>query len=350
MKDIDIKKNTFGVLADGSEVHLYTISNGKMSFSVSDFGCIITSIILPDAKKNKTVDVALGMSTLDGFVLNQETFGAVVGRFANRIGGASFKLNGKTYQLDKNDNKINTLHGGFERWDKKMWNAKQVEGEYGVGVCFSRMSPDGEQGFPGNLNVSVSYFLNDKNDISIVYEADTDQPTPVNFTNHSYFNLLGQEGGSINGHLLKMNCSHYLEVNDELIPTGKKINVTGTPYDFTQAKRIGDDIDKVGVGYDHCYCVDGYQDDGDLKVIAEVEEPESGRKMIVRSTMPGIQFYTGNYIENIKGKNGFVYHRHDALCLETEAFPDAPNKSDFPKCILEPGKKYSSVTQYAFMF
>ena len=346
---IKIKKSRYGLLSDGKKVHLYTISNGKMQFSVTDYGCIITSILLPDGKKG-CVDVALGFSTLEGFVNNDASFGAVVGRFANRIGGASFSLDGTTYSLDKNDNKVNTLHGGFDRWDKIVWKVEKVSNDYGAGVKFTHKSPDGEQGFPGNGVFSVTYTLNADNDLTLLYEGEVDKACPVNLTNHSYFNLAGQNSGSIGGHSLQMNCSRYLEVDSELIPTGKCIDVKGTPYDFTTKKRIGDGLPSVGVGYDHCFCVDGYADDGALRTIATLEEPESGRKMIVRSTLPGVQFYSGNYIENIKGKNGFVYHAHDALCLETEAYPDAPNKVDFPSSIVRPGQKYNQVTQYAFVF
>ncbi len=345
---LKIEKRRFGLLSDGTKVHLYTISNGKMSVSVSDYGCIITSIIIPDKNRKRNIDVTLGFSTLEGWIQNHESFGAVVGRFANRIGGASFSIDGVKYELDKNDNKVNTLHGGFDRWDKVMWKASRISNEYGIGIKFTRKSPDGEQGFPGNAKISVSYTLNNKNEITIVYDGECDKATPINLTNHSYFNLKGQNGGSVETHKLTMRCSEYLDVDKNLIPTGKRVPVAGTPYDFTNQKLIGKDLDKVGAGYDNCYCVDGFTNDGSLKTVAEVED--EGRKMTVKTTLPGIQLYTGNYIENINGKNGFVYHAHGAVCLETEAFPDAPNKSDFPSCIVRPDDRYHEVTQYSFVF
>ena len=349
MVGIKVKKSRYGLLSDGKKVHLYTVSNGRMSFSVTDYGCIITSIIVPD-KKKKNVDVTLGFSTLDGFITNTSSFGAIVGRFANRIGGASFNLEGKTYTLDKNDNGINTLHGGFDRWDKEVWSARKIKTSYGGGVEFTKRSRDGEQGFPGNVDFSIIYTLNENNEITLEYRGITDKATPINITNHAYFNLKGHDGGSVADQKLKLYCSNYLEVDDKLIPTGKIINVSGTPFDFTKEKIIGVDLDKVGVGYDHCFCIDDFKDDGKLRMAAEVEDPASGRKMIVKTTKPGIQFYAGNFINNIQGKNGFIYNKHDGLCLETEAYPDAPNKSSFPSSIVYPDKEYHQVTQYAFVF
>ena len=349
MTGMKIKKNRFGLLADGTKVHLYTISNGKMSVSVTDYGCIITSIIVPD-KVQKKVDLTLGFSTCDGFINDTVCFGALIGRFANRIGGASFSIDGQKYGLDKNDNGVNTLHGGFLRWEKKVWDAKAVETPYGDGICFSRRSSDGEQGFPGNVDVSVTYTLNSMNDLTLEYEATTDKATPINITNHAYFNLKGHNGGSVADQLLTLNCPNYLEVDDKLIPTGSLLPVEKTPFDFRSAKLIGADLDKVGVGYDHCFCIDSYKNDGRLRLAAVVEDPASKRRMEVRTTQPGIQFYAGNYIEGIRGKDGFVYHNHDALCLETEAYPDAPNKESFPSAIGRPNEKYHQLTQYSFKF
>ncbi len=349
MAGMKITKNRFGLLSDGTKVHLYTVSNGKMSVSMTDYGCTLTSILLP-ARKGRMVDVVLGFSTLDGVVRDTCSFGSIVGRFANRIGGASFVLNGVKYELDKNDNGVNTLHGGFDRWEKKVWKAKRIKTEHGAGIQFSRRSPDGEQGFPGAMKVTVTYTLSDDNVLTLAYNAVADRPTPVNLTNHAYFNLKGHNGGSVADQKIKLNCSRYLAVDDKLIPTGVLNDVAGTPYDFTHSRLIGEDLGKVGVGYDHCYCVDGYVPDGSLRDIAEVEDPASGRKMLVRSTLPGVQFYTGNYIEGISGKDGIVYHKHGALCLETEDFPDAPNKASFPPVILSPDKPYHQITQYAFKF
>ncbi len=347
-KGLKIVKGRFGLLADGTKVHLYTLSNGKMSVSVTDYGCVITSIVIPDKKHKRHLDVALGCSTLDGFIQNHETFGGVVGRFANRIGGASFTIDGIKYELDKNDNGVNTLHGGFSRWDKKVWKAKRIANEYGIGIKLTRKSPDGEQGFPGNAKVSVSYLLNERNDLTIIYKATSDKATPFNMTNHSYFNLNGHSSGSIEGHKIQMNCSKYLEVDAQLIPTGKQIDVAGTPYDFRASRALGEDMAKVGDGYDNCYCVDGA--DGSMKTIAVLESDDGSRKMTVRGTQPGVQLYTGNFLKNINGKDGAVYQCHDAVCLETQDYPDAPNKDSFPNSILRPGETYRHVTQYSFMF
>lgn len=349
MSAVSVKKNKFGLLSDGTKVHLFTVSNGKMSFSCSDYGCTVTSIILP-AKGGSQVDVLLGYSSLEGFLNSDLCFGTVVGRFANRIGNASFTLDGVRYQLDKNDAGINTLHGGFDRYEKKMWKAKKVSSRFGKGVRFTRLSPDGEQGFPGNVNISVSYYLNESNTITMEYHASTDKATPLNLTNHAYFNLKGYNGGDISSHLLSMDCGHYLEVDKNLIPTGTLVPVTDTPYDFTKAKAMGKDIDSVGYGYDNCYVLSHPATTEEPVLFASVTEPESGRKMHVSTTMPGVQFYTANWIDGEKGKQGVSYVKHGAFCLETQFFPDSPNKASFPNCILRPGQDAHTVTQYSFEF
>lgn len=347
MGKLNLKKNVFGVLSDGTEVHLYTISNGKMSFSATDYGCTITSILLPAANGTK-VDVLLGYSSLEGFLNSGLCFGTIVGRFANRIGNAEFTLDGKKYTTDKNDGK-NTLHGGFDRYEKKMWDAREVETEAGLGIEFTRTSYDGEQGFPGNLKLSVTYTLNENNTVTLDYKAVTDSPTPVNLTNHAYFNLKGYNGGSVEDQELMLTCPEYLEVGKDLIPTGKKLSVKGTAFDFTEPKLIGKDIAKTGVGYDHCYCL--AETDSEKPVhFATVKDPSSGRKMHVATTQPGCQFYSANYIEGVQGKQGFIHHNHEALCLETQAYPDAPNKDNFPDSILRPGDEYHQITEYTFEF
>ena len=349
MRISKLKKSRYGLLSDGTKIHLFTISNGKMSVSVTNYGAILTSILLP-AKGGGDVDVLLGFSTLDGFIRDDCSFGATVGRFANRIGGASFTLDGVKYDLDKNDNGENMLHGGFDRWEKKVWKAKKVKTENGIGVKFTHISPDGEQKFPGTVKASVTYTLSEDNALTIEYEAETDKPTPINLTNHAYFNLKGYAGGSIEDQELQMFCSKYVEPSDKLIPTGKLIDVEGTPYDFKKPHFIGRDIAKTGMGYDHCYCIDGFTPEKKLNLAAIVKDPASGRKMVVKTTEPGVQLYTANFLNNVHGKNGFVYQKHGALCLEAEAYPDSPNKSEFPSCIVRPGEKYRQVTQYAFEF
>lgn len=349
-----INKAKFGVLSDGTKIQLYTISNGSMSFSCMNYGCTLTSIVLNNKDGSKT-DVLLGFSTLEGYINNNCCFGAFVGRFANRIGKASFTLDGKKYHLDKNDGP-NCLHGGFNGYDKKVWNAKVIEEKKYCGVKFTRLSPDGEQGFPGNLKLSVTYLLDENNNLSCTYTAETDKATPVNLTNHAYFNLAGS--GSIESHTLKMNSLKVLEVSPKLIPTGKLLDVKDTPFDFTQEKTIGRDIAQTAVGYDHCFVTEKYDsenkncgvpvDDDDLVEFAVLKDPSTKHEMSVFTNLPGCQLYTGNFIKGIQGKNGKIYENHEAYCLETQTFPDSPNKPDFPSCILEPGKKMKAVTVYQF--
>ena len=349
MSTLNIKDNNFGLLANDESVRLFTISNGKMSVSVSDFGPTLTSILLPCAS-NRFVDVLLGFSTLEGFVQDDCSFGTGIGRYANRIGNAAFELDGKQFKLDKNDSD-RTLHGGFDRWEKKIWKAEQVSTKYGQGISFSRVSPDGEQGFPGNLDVKQIITLNDDNAITLEYIASTDAPTVINLTNHAYFNLKGYNGGTVYDQELVLNCDSVLETEaTSPLPTGKKIPVAGTPFDFTKPKLIGKDIDQVPPGYDHCYCLTDYKADGKLLDMGYVKDPASGRTMSVKTDQPGVQLYTGNYIEGKTGKNGFVYHRHGALCLETQDFPNAPNEPSFPSTVLRPGEEYHRVTQYCFSF
>lgn len=350
---MEIKKECFGTLCNGTVASIYTISNEKMSFSVTDYGCIITSIILPDGKGGK-VDVALGYSTLAGYTTGVISFGAIVGRFANRIGNACFTVEGKEYTLDVNSGKNDSLHGGFFRYDKVVWDSKIVSTKNGLGVSFKRTSHDMEQGYPGNLDCEVIYTLNEENQIYMEYNCTTDKATPVNLTNHSYFNLAGR--GTTLNHLMQLKCPSYLEVDEYLIPTGKLIPVEGTVFDFRTPKTIGKDIEKVAPGYDHCYVTEAYKSgmksafSGEMREIAVVTEPVSGRKMCVYSDQIGIQFYAGNYLDNELGKDGMHYQNHDAFCLETQCFPDTPNKKNFPSCILSPGEKYSAHTIYEFSF
>lgn len=348
------KKRKFGLLCDGTKVHLYTIKNKNMSFSCSDYGCTLTSIVLNNPDGTKT-DVLLGFSTLEGWLNTKYCFGTVVGRFANRIGNAEFELDGVKYPLDKNDGP-NTLHGGFEGYDKMMWKGELITEKKSAGVRFTRVSPDGEQGFPGTVRMEVKYLLDENNNLSCCYSATTDKATPINITNHAYFNLAGN--GDVGEQLLKMNSEYFLEVNDKLIPTGNFTPVAGTPFDFTAEKKIGADIAKVGAGYDHCYITEAYDpenpqcgvplSDDDLVEFCTVREPVSGREMSVYTNMEGCQFYSGNYIKGLLGKNGRVYKNHEAFCLETQAFPDTPNKEEFPTCILQPGQKMKAKTVYSF--
>lgn len=348
-----VEKSKFGLLSDGSKVTLYTVDNGNMQFSCMNYGCTITSIILKNKDGSKT-DVALGFSTLDGYVNNTVYFGVFVGRFANRIADAEFTVNGKKYSLDKNDGP-NSLHGGYEGYDKMIWDAKVVKGKNQAGVQFSRLSPDGEQGYPGNVKITVTYLLDKNNNLSCIYNAETDKATPVNFTNHSYFNLAGK--GQIYKHVMKMNSKSYLEVSDKLIPTGNLIDVAGTPFDFTEEKEIGKEMDQVKPGYDHCFVTEVYDentksgvplDDSDLVEFCTVSEPSTGHEMSVFTNLIGCQFYTGNFIQDKPGKNGKSHNIHDGFCLETQCFPDTPNQKAFPTCVLEPGQKMKAKTVYSF--
>lgn len=351
-----ITRKKFGTLSNGKEVSLFTVSDGRMSVSATDYGCAITSVVLK-GKDGAETDVALGYSTLDGYVAGDVFFGAFVGRFANRIGGASFSLDGEKYPLCKNDGQ-NSLHGGRDFWNKKVWKASVVQSKGKAGVKFSRVSPDGEQGFPGKMKVNVSYTIDGRGALSCEYTASTTKACPVNFTNHSYFNLAGF--GTIDGHILKMDCDSILEVNSKLIPTGKFTSVSGTPYDFTSPKKIGKDISRAGVGYDNCFVTPLLKKNGAraavptgkavLARVAEVTEPESGRSMTVDTNMEGVQLYTGNWIGGYVGKDGVEYKKHGGLCLETQCFPDSPNKPSFPSCVLRPGQTLRAVTVYSFKF
>jgi aldose 1-epimerase len=373
-----IKKTEFGTLGNGSKVHLYTLSNGKMSFSASDFGCTITSIIVPDKNGNHD-DIVLGYSTLDGYVNSVgSSFGTVIGRYANRIGGAQFKIGKDVYRLDKNDGD-NCLHSGFKPFEKMIWQSSSVKKinspcsvfgntflKKGSGISFVRTSSPFEQGFPGNFKCTVTYLLTDENELVVDYCAECDKETPVNITNHTYFNLGGCMSGSVDSTLLTMKCSQYLEVTESLIPTGRIIPVKGTAFDFTEQKKIGRDIAATGIGYDHCYATplyeicrkfgtsgtyDGIDENTKRKVYAKIAEaynPQTGRRMEVETNQEGVQLYTANWINGIKGKNGRVCSNHDAFCLETQCFPDTPNKTEFPSCILVPPKKYWSRTVYRF--
>lgn len=342
-----IKKRTFGVLANGRKVSLFTVSNGSMSFSVTDYGCVITSIELK-SEGGKTVDVALGYSTFEGYVRNPLFFGALVGRYANRISGASFSLDGLEYSLTKNDNG-NCLHGGNPGWHKVLWNPDVFKKQDEAGIVFTRVSCAGEQGFPGNCSVRVMYSLTSDNEIVIRYSARSDAATPFNLTNHTYFNLAGHDSGSILNHRMQLFCDNYVPVSETAIPLGGVSPVEGTPFDFRTPKRIGDEIDMVPGGYDHNWVVNESGNE-DLRPVASVYEPETRRSLTVKSTQPGVQFYAGNFISDEAGKNGCVYGKRSGFCLESQHFPDSPNRPEFPDCILRPENRYVHKTVWKFDF
>ncbi|NLK45753.1 MAG: galactose mutarotase [Treponema sp.] len=343
-----IKRTRFGVLSTGEKVHLYTIKNADMSFSVTNFGCTITSIIVP-SKNGVKEDIVLGYSDLTGYINSHggPYYGAFIGRFANRIGGSTFKLNGETYTLDSNDGK-NMLHGGFMGYDKMLFEAKKIKTDDSVGVRFTRKSKSGEQGFPGNLLIEVTYSLNKKNEILLEYKAWTDKDTPVNFTNHTYFNLTGNFHNKIFDHELMLNADSYLAVTDDLIPTGQFTSVDkDKAFDFRKAKAIGKDFAKVKGGYDHNFVINHIAKK-ELSVCAAVYEPTSGRSMLVSTNQPGVQFYAGGSLVGSAGKFGQIHQANEGFCLETQQFPDAPNHENFPSCILRPGEEFYAQTIYGF--
>jgi aldose 1-epimerase len=344
-----ISKKTFGILSNGKKVHLYTLSAGELSFSITTLGATWTSIIVP-SRRGRRDDVLLGASSFTGYSDGRGALGITVGRFANRIGGASFTLDGRTYQLEKN-NGPNSLHGGRRGYSRALWRAEAYKEKDGVYVRFELDSPDGDSGFPGNLKAAVTYGLTKSNEIIACYRAKSDKRTPVNLTNHAYFNLAGEGRGNILDHELTLHCSSLLEVDEGLIPTGKILPVEGTAYDFRSPKPIGKDLEaaiQAGApgGYDHCYVVDG--EIGKLRPCAEAFEDTSGRTLKVLTTQPGVQLYTANSFKQTPGKSGGFYNQYDGFCLETQHFPDSPNKPEFPDSIFGPGRNYHEKAVFAF--
>ncbi|MDR2807814.1 MAG: galactose mutarotase [Spirochaetaceae bacterium] len=340
---MDITRKLFGILSSGKEVFLHTMQAGDLSVSVSSLGAALTALYAPGSQ-GRTDDVLLGYSTLDSWTHNRTFMGVVAGRFANRIAQGRFSLGGKTYQLRCNDGE-NSLHSGPGGFDRKVWAAESYRDKDGIFLRLELHSPDGEGGFPGAMIVVVTYGLFQSNKLSITYEARSDALCPVNLTNHAYFNLEGEGEGSILQHELLLNASSYLELDGGKIPTGKLLPVAGTPFDFRERKRIGKDIEKVG-GYDHCFAVDGSA--GELRPCAQVFAPKSGRIMDVFTTHPGVQFYTGNFLDGIEGKLDSVYSQYSGFCLETQHFPDSPNKPSFPAALAGPEKVYREEALFAF--
>jgi aldose 1-epimerase len=338
-----VKKN-FGVISSGKKVSLYTLKAGDLSLSLSNFGATLVSLYVPSGK-TPAHDILLGYSTLDGYVANKPYLGATIGRFGNRIGGGKFTLNDSVYELYRNDGK-NTLHGGRRGFDKHLWKASAYEEKDGVFVRFEFTSPDGDEGFPGNLKAVVCYGLTKSNELIADLSARVDAPCPVNMTNHAYFNLAGEGGGDILSHELRLHASSYVEVGADLIPTGTLTPVAGGPFDFTKQKPISRDLRAAGDGYDHCFVLDG--EPGQLRPCAEVFEPLSGRTMRVVTTQPGVQFYTGNFLDGLRGKAGSVYDKYAGFCLETQHFPDGPNQPGFPPCVFGPNRDYREKAVFSF--
>jgi aldose 1-epimerase len=345
-----VAREAFGNTGDGIPVEVFTLTNkAGVEIKAISFGAILTSIRVPD-RTGALSDVALGFDTLDGYLKEHPFFGAVVGRYGNRIGKASFTLDGRTYKLAAN-NGPNHLHGGVRGFDKYVWTAEVLEGV--TGVAFTRTSPDGEEGYPGTVQARVSYVLSDTNELSIEYRATTDKATPINLTQHTYFNLAGHNAGSIVDHELTLAADRYTPVDATLIPTGELAPVAGTPLDFRQPTRIGARIDdpqeqiKFGLGYDHNWVINR-KGDG-LQLAARVFEPKSGRTLDVQTTEPGVQFYTGNFLDGSLTGKGATYVQHAALCLETQKFPNAINVPSWrDQVVLRPGQSYRHRMIHAF--
>lgn len=337
-----IAKRHFGT-TDGQDVSLYTLTNERgFEVSVIDYGGAVVSILAPD-RRGEFANVALGFDTLEEYVGNPRYFGGLIGRHANRIGLGRFSLDGVQYQLTQN-NGVNHLHGGAKGFDKRVWTATD-ETSSGVSVLrLEYLSVDGEEGYPGNVKANVSYKLSSDDELEINYEATTDRDTIVNLTSHAYFNLAG--GGDILGHELTLYADAFTPVSRELIPTGEVMPVENTPMDFRLGKKIGRDLDAAG-GYDHNFVLQS--SDGSLRPAARLYEPNSGRVLEILTTEPGIQFYSGNFLDgSLTGKGGVVYHKYTGLCLEPQKFPDAPNHADFPSTVLRPGETYRHVSKYRF--
>ena len=349
---ITITKEIFGQI-DSNQVELYTITNpGRAEMTVTTYGGIITSFKLPD-KNGILSDVVLGYDNLDGYVKNNPYFGATIGRYGNRIGEAKFSLDGNEYTLSKNDG-LNTLHGGFKGFDKVIWIAEPFNGQDSAGLILKYSSMDGEEGFPGNLDVTVTYTLTEDNTFRIDYLATTDKATIVNLTHHTYWNFADAGKSDILKHELMINADSYTPVDKNLIPTGIIEPVKDTPMDFTNPHAIGDNINtdyeqlKIAGGYDHNWVLNKAEE-GTMSLAATVYEPTTGRFMEILTEEPGIQFYSGNFLDgSITGKNGDVYNFRNGFCLETQHYPDSPNKPEFPSVVLRPGEVYKTTTIHKF--
>ena len=341
-----VAKQAFGRTSEGTAVDIYTLSDGKVEARIMTYGAIVVSLRTPD-RNGKIDDVVLGCDSVEKYEAQTAHFGGIIGRYANRIAHGSFKLDGKTYSIPKNDGD-NALHGGTRGFDKVVWGAKEITD----GIELTYVSKDGEQGFPGTLTTTVRYTLSGSA-LRIEYSATTDKDTVLNLTNHSYFNLAGQGKGDVLGHVLKIDASRMTPVDAALIPTGERKSVSGTPFDFRTPHAIGERINsddtqlQLGKGYDHNFVLD--HPPVELAEAAEVYEPTTGRILKVLTTEPGLQLYTGNFLDgSITGKEGRVYNRRFAFCLETQHFPDSPNHAAFPSTDLKPGQKFHSVTVFEF--
>jgi aldose 1-epimerase len=340
-------KDPFGHTADGREVFTFTLTSTKgLRARITNFGAALVNLFIPDRAGNLG-DVVLGYDTVEGYMNQTVYLGVTVGRYANRIGKAKFTLDGVTYQLAAN-NGPNHLHGGDKGFHRVLWEAQEaVATDDKAWVKMTYLSKDGDEGYPGNLQATVTYTLTDSDELQINYEARTDKKTIVNMTNHSYWNLAGAGNGDILNHELFINADRFTPMDKGLIPVGSFASVHDMPLDFTRPRTIGSRLRHLATGYDHNYVVNGQA--GTLRLCAEVHEPQTGRTMTIQTTEPGVQLYSGNYLnESVVGKEGKKYLKHAAFCLETQHFPDSPNKATFPSVVLEPGQVYASQTVHKF--
>lgn len=350
---MNITSKPFGNMPDGTGITLYTLTNKNgLKAEIMNYGGTVVSLYVPDKNGNLS-DVVLGYDKLEDYLDRSPFFGSLIGRYANRLEGASFELNGITYILNKNEGN-NQLHGGLKGYDKKVWDARILPGDEGLEM--SLFSPDMDENYPGNLKVRVIYRLTDENALEIEYFAETDKDTIVNLTNHTYFNLSGHDSGPIVDHELKIDADFYTPINSECLPTGEIRSVKNTPFDFTQFKRVGDGLSdsydneqmKFGSGYDHNYVL-RTPAGNTPREIAQLYDPKSGRLMTVLTTKPGVQFYSGNHVKGAgKGKNGAIYDKWHGLCLETQYFPNSMRHPHFPSPVLKAGQTYHHMTVYKF--
>ena len=343
-----IMKETFGKTKDGDKVDLYTLANDKgLKAEIITYGATLVSVEVPD-RDGRCENITLNMASLDDYIAGHPFFGSVVGRYANRISNACFTLDGKQYALAANIGK-NHLHGGEIGFDKRIWRAEPVEGDGFVALKLTYVSPDGEEGYPGELTVAVVYTLTDDNRLEMSYTATTDKTTHVNLTNHAYWNLGGQNSGDVLDHELMLNADRYLSVDEGCIPLGPLVPVKETEMDFTSPKTIGSRIDETGGGYDHCYVLNKTAGDNageKLSSVARIHDPKSGRLMEILTTQPAVQLYTANFLDGGPRSGGFK--KHAAFCLETQHYPDSPNRPEYPTTLLKPGETYEETTVHLF--
>jgi aldose 1-epimerase len=352
-KVTELSERVWGALPDGEQVKLYTFRNSAgAEVSITKYGGRIVTLKTAD-RDGRIADLVLGFDDLEGYLAKNPYFGALVGRYANRIANAEFTLGGKTYKLAQN-NGHNALHGGLHGFDKVAWKAEQITAPKGPALWLQYVSMDGEEGYPGTLNATVTYTLTDNNELSVDYRATSNKLTILNLTNHSYFDLAGQGSGQVLDHIVTIHADRFTPVNTNLIPTGELRSVKGTPFDFRTPTRIAERIDaddeqlRCGVGYDHNFVLNGSGEGA--RLAARVHDPESGRTLEVLTTQPGVQFYTGNHLGNplAHGKDGAVYGFRSGFCLETQHFPDSPNQRNFPSTELKPGDEYRQTTIFRF--